>query len=242
MVKENVSSKFIAAFLAITIGMSLVSLATNENLISVTYGYGYSYGISDNNSETGADFGKIDLKIKNGDLTGKKTTTKKKVTLKFEDVDNQVTYFKISRNDDFGHARWEKIDDSIKLNLEREKSGKVKFYVKFKDGSGNESKTLSQTIYYKPVVKNKLETSQDNVKFGDILTQKGKGFKKNANVLVYFTKADGSYYSPTVVKTDNKGNFILTYNVNKSVGTYAWYAVNELSGRKSKISTYTIVR
>ena len=59
--------------------------------------------------------------------------------------------------------------------------------------------------------------------------------------MLYFERAGGKgFYPPKPIKTDAKGNFSLTYVVNKPAGNYRWYAVEPKTGRKSKRMTYTV--
>lgn len=88
----------------------------------------------------------------------------------------------------------------------------------------------------------RLKNSQKSVEKGAILLQSGKGFKKNSKIRLYFSKPDGTFYPPIIVKTDNKGKFSIKYLAAKPAGKYKWYAVIPSSGKKTKISSYTIVK
>lgn len=88
----------------------------------------------------------------------------------------------------------------------------------------------------------RLKNSQNSVRKGEILTQSGKGFKKNSKIRLYFSKSDGSFYPPVTIKTDGDGKFSIKYLVTKPEGTYKWYAVTPSSGKKTKTSTYKIVK
>jgi hypothetical protein len=90
--------------------------------------------------------------------------------------------------------------------------------------------------------KKSLKNSQKSVKKGAILVQSGKGFKKNSKLRVYFSKPDGTFYPPVIVKTNSKGKFSIKYLATKPVGTYKWYAVVPASGKKTKVSSYAIVK
>lgn len=88
----------------------------------------------------------------------------------------------------------------------------------------------------------RLKNSKNIVRRGEILTQSGTGFKKNSKVLLYFSKPDGTFYPPVIVKTNSKGNFRTNYLVAKPAGTYKWYAVGYTTGKKTNTSSYTVVR
>ncbi|MDX9912980.1 MAG: hypothetical protein RBS77_00145 [Candidatus Moranbacteria bacterium] len=90
--------------------------------------------------------------------------------------------------------------------------------------------------------KKRLKNSQNSVKKGEILVQSGKGFKKNSKLRLYFSKPDGTFYPPVIVKTDSKGKFSVKYLANKPAGKYKWYAVVPTSGKKIQASSYTIVK
>ncbi|HBI16786.1 MAG: hypothetical protein UR60_C0035G0003 [Candidatus Moranbacteria bacterium GW2011_GWF2_34_56] len=90
--------------------------------------------------------------------------------------------------------------------------------------------------------KKDLKISQKSVKRGEILVQSGKGFKKNSKLRLYFSKSDGTFYPPVTVKTNSEGKFSVRYLATKPAGTYKWYAVVPASGKKTKISSYKIVK
>lgn len=90
--------------------------------------------------------------------------------------------------------------------------------------------------------KKRIKNSSNKVRKGEVLVQSGKGFKKNSKVRLYFSKPDGTFYPPVIVKTDNKGRFIVNYLVTKPEGKYKWYAVIPSSGKKTAVSTYRIVK
>jgi len=88
----------------------------------------------------------------------------------------------------------------------------------------------------------RLKNSRNSVKKGDTLIQSGKGFKKNSKLMVYFSKPDGTFYPPVNIKTDGDGKFNIKYLVTKPAGKYKWYVVIPSSGKKTKVSSYTIVK
>lgn len=106
---------------------------------------------------------------------------------------------------------------------------KISFSVKEKDSDKEEKKE-----------KRKITNSQSSISRGQILVQNGKRFSKNADVLLYFSKAGGGYYPPMKVKTSADGKFSVFYKVNKSVGKYNWYAIDTKTGRKSNVKAYTV--
>ncbi|EKE21875.1 MAG: hypothetical protein ACD_7C00099G0007 [uncultured bacterium] len=117
------------------------------------------------------------------------------------------------------------------------------------DSTKNNTIQITETASEKKPSKKKdkkekkhLKISQKSVKKGEILVQSGKGFKKNSKLRLYFSKPDGTFYPPVIVKTDSKGKFSVKYLATKPAGTYKWYAVVPASGKKTKISSYKIVR
>lgn len=96
----------------------------------------------------------------------------------------------------------------------------------------------SEKKYEKP--KKVLKQGTSVVARGEILTQSGRRFVKNGHVWLFFQRADGTYYQPLMVKTDAKGDFSVSYRVNKPAGVYKWYAVEERTGRKTPKRTYTV--
>jgi Ni/Co efflux regulator RcnB len=139
--------------------------------------------------------------------------------------------------------------------------GSYSYYVRCVDGSAN-ANTTDYTISFSvaataPVVNQdddddddsddeeevkprKLTNSKKNLKRGEILTQRGKKFTKKSMVALYFSKANGTYYAPMMVKTTNTGSFMVKYRVNKPAGKYSWYAVDSKTGKKSKVITYMV--
>ncbi|MDD5083568.1 MAG: hypothetical protein PHT88_01345 [Candidatus Moranbacteria bacterium] len=87
-----------------------------------------------------------------------------------------------------------------------------------------------------------IKVSSKIVKRGDTLVQSGKYFAKNRSVALYFSKSDGGYYAPVIVRTNKQGTFSLNYKANKAPGSYSWYAVDLKTGGKSPKSSYRIVQ
>lgn len=87
-----------------------------------------------------------------------------------------------------------------------------------------------------------IKISKKQVKKGDLLVQSGKYFSKKAIIALYFSKSDGGYYAPVMVRTNKEGKFSVNYKVNKAQGSYKWYAVDVKSGGQTKTSTYKIVK
>lgn len=86
----------------------------------------------------------------------------------------------------------------------------------------------------------KITESKKTVRRGDFLIQRGMNFSKNSTVALYFSKPNGTYYKPVMVKARSSGSFMVKYRVTKSAGKYKWYAVNTKTGWKSKVLTYTV--
>ncbi len=165
----------------------------------------------------------------------KPNKTEAKIT--FDKVDGAIAYM-VSKNKDFDGEQWKPMENSVKVKLKK-KSGKQKFYIKFKDSDGTESKVYTKTFEYKSK-KIKIKNSSKNVKYGDVLIQSGKHFSKNGDVLLYFSKSGGGYYAPQLVRTDKEGNFSVSYKVTKGRGTYTWYAVDKKTNKKTKTISYEV--
>lgn len=75
---------------------------------------------------------------------------------------------------------------------------------------------------------------------GGFIVQSGKDFKKRRHLALYFSRPDGSYYPPVDVKTDARGRFKISYRVTKPAGKYKWYAKDTVSGKKTKVTRYTV--
>ncbi len=75
---------------------------------------------------------------------------------------------------------------------------------------------------------------------GDLLVQRGKRFSKKSYVALYVEKAIGTYYPPIMIRTDKRGNFTVTYSVNKPAGTYKWYILDIKKDKKSKVLRYRV--
>lgn len=100
------------------------------------------------------------------------------------------------------------------------------------DGGGSHKK--------KKVSPRKITNSVKSVHRGGTLTQRGKKFSKNSLVALYFSKPNGTYYPPMMVKTSGSGAFMIKYRVTKPAGKYSWYVVDTKTGKKSKVMTYTV--
>ncbi len=177
-------------------------------------------------------------KVKFRDGSGSsKTTSKTKIALDFSGIDN-ATEFIISRSADFSGASWQTIDDSANVTIKK-KSGKQKFYIKFRDADGVESQIFTKTLQYS-VSKRVLKVSKSRVSKGEILVESGKNFSKNSEVVLYFSKPGGGYYPPKTVTTSKKGAFSVSYRVNNPPGSYDWYAFDKKTNKTTKKLKYTI--
>lgn len=122
------------------------------------------------------------------------------------------------------------------------------YFVKCMDSEGNknlsdykiEFSIKSDSKKEEKRTKRKISNSKSSVRRGETFVQSGKRFSKNAEVLLYFSKQGGGYYSPMKVKTSSSGKFSVSYKVNKSPGKYSWYALDSATGKKSKSKTYTV--
>ena len=112
----------------------------------------------------------------------------------------------------------------------------VSFHVKKSSSSSSSNGSSSK----KETSSRHINNSSSSISRGQILIQSGKGFSKNSSVALYFTRLDGSYYSPQIIRTTSTGSFSVSYRVSKPAGTYKWYVVNVKTGWKSAIKTYTI--
>lgn len=92
----------------------------------------------------------------------------------------------------------------------------------------------------KPAPKRSISNRPKVVSRGQMLVQSGKRFSKSSNVAVYFSRPQGGYYNPQIVKTNRAGKFNIVYKVNKPAGKYGWYAVDLKTGRKSKTIVYRV--
>lgn len=165
-------------------------------------------------------------------------TSRDKVKIKFHGTGNTVD-FMVSRNRDFDGAKWQSVKTGVSVKIKK-KSGKQRFYVRFRDVYGNISKTYSKSVEYVPEERRIIKNSKKNVSQGEKLLQSGKKFSKNATVWLYFSRPDGGYYPKVVIPTDKYGNFSVSYTVNKPKGTHKWYAIDGKSGKKSDTISYTV--
>lgn len=102
------------------------------------------------------------------------------------------------------------------------------------DGDGDHHKKK------KKVAPRTITNSVKSVSRGGSLIQRGKKFSKNSIVKLYFSKPNGQYYPPMLMKTNGSGAFMLKYRVTKPAGKYSWYVVDTKTGRQSKVITYTV--
>lgn len=92
----------------------------------------------------------------------------------------------------------------------------------------------------KKVAPRTITNSVKSVSRGGSLIQRGKKFSQNSIVKLYFSKPNGQYYPPMLVKTNGSGAFMLKYRVTKPAGKYSWYVVDTKTGRQSKVINYTV--
>jgi hypothetical protein len=165
-----------------------------------------------------------------------KKTYRKEVKLKFDNVDD-ASFYMLSRDSDFSGKGWEDIDETVKVKVKNE-SKKQSFYVKFKTFEGIVSDTFEKTLCF--FKKEEIKNSKNTISRGNKLVQSGKNFGKNEKVALYFSKPDGTYYDPMIIKTDSKGDFSTSYIVNKPSGIYHWYAKDINSGKTTDKLRYKI--
>jgi hypothetical protein len=124
-------------------------------------------------------------------------------------------------------------DSSLNVNTD---DYVISFYIEGKSDSDSDSKKETEKKK-----KRKLYINPRKVYNGQVLHESGRRFSKNSSVALYFSKPDGSFYPPKIVKTDSSGKFAITYLVkNKPAGKYKWYAVDLKTGKRSKNSVYRI--
>jgi hypothetical protein len=85
----------------------------------------------------------------------------------------------------------------------------------------------------KTITLSSLHDSPNVVSRWMTLTQSGKNFPKRRTLLLYFSRPDGTYYSPMQVRTNREGTFSIQYRVTKPPGKYKWYAKDPVSGKKT---------
>lgn len=107
------------------------------------------------------------------------------------------------------------------------------------DDDDNDSKNHSSKKKKKTSPR-KITNSKKTIKYGLILTQRGKKFSKNSLVKLYFSKPGGGYYAPQTIKTSSSGGFMLKYRVLKPKGRYGWYALDTKTGKKSRTIYYKV--
>lgn len=182
------------------------------------------------------DFGELKVKFDKDDVDDGKTS-KDKVEIKFSHTDN-IAEYKVSSDKNFSNNDWKGMKSKIKVKIKTDDGKKQKFNFIFKDNEGNISDTYTLKVEYQQ--QRKIRDFKKTVKRWEVLHQTGKRFKKNSEVKIYFSRPDGTYYAPVIVKTDKKGTFALDYLVRKPSGTYTWYAVDS-NGKKSNKARYKII-
>ncbi|MBI4849602.1 MAG: right-handed parallel beta-helix repeat-containing protein [Nitrospirae bacterium] len=77
---------------------------------------------------------------------------------------------------------------------------------------------------------------------GTTFSQSGSGFFPNSTATLHFRKPDGTEFPTQIVNTDSSGNFSISYTapLNKEVGTYTWWAIDNTTGKRSNDVSYTI--
>jgi hypothetical protein len=188
------------------------------------------------------DFSKLDIKF-DKDYVKNKKALKEKVKFHFKNTEG-IAYYRASTYKELDSYSWKPMADSVKLEIDewnKEKGEKQKFYFQFQAKNGAKSDVESKKVTYHPKEKRAIKQSSKKVRKGEILIQKGKRFKKNRDVALYFSKPGGGYYEPMIVRTNRDGVFEVQYVVNKPVGEYKWYAKQLSTGKKSEVLKYKIV-
>jgi uncharacterized repeat protein (TIGR01451 family) len=79
---------------------------------------------------------------------------------------------------------------------------------------------------------------------GTMFVQWGTGFTPNGTATLHFKKPDGTEYPTQTIPLDNIGHFEIPYTtpVDKPLGTYMWWAIDDTNGNKSNEVSYVVQR
>lgn len=106
------------------------------------------------------------------------------------------------------------------------------------------NQVLQQACVFQSVLNNNLIVrSVKTVKRGAALAQSGSGFSVNSDVTMYMykrTKPAATFLPSKSALTDEQGNFSLTVNAPLSRGTYYYYAVDEATGKRSRLGNIKV--
>lgn len=106
------------------------------------------------------------------------------------------------------------------------------------DASGKDSNTVNYTITVNP----KIAQSPMSGPPGTIFDDWGTNFTPYGTTTLHFRKPDGSEYPTERLNLDSGGNFEKFYpaSLDKPLGNYTWWAIDDATGKKSNEVTYTI--
>lgn len=92
------------------------------------------------------------------------------------------------------------------------------------------------------VVSPQLSVSPVSGGRGTTFSQPGQGFTPNATATVYYRKPDGTTYPPVRQPTDGQGRYMRQWMPGPQalVGTYQAWAVDDRTGRQSRVISYTV--
>jgi hypothetical protein len=190
-----------------------------------------TYDVTTNELKITADFSKIDISSE---------IDNQEARINFDNFLN-ITQYRISKDDNFEGDKWEEMSDHASMSLDG-KSGKITYYVQFKDAGGSESDVYKENVNYTP--NRYIKNSRSRLSNGQTLIQSGKKFSKDSIVWLYFSDVNGNFdlNNPKKIKveTSHSGSFSVNYVVNKAAGKYKWHAVDEKTGKVTKNISYTI--
>ncbi|MEI6587470.1 MAG: FN3 associated domain-containing protein [Candidatus Moraniibacteriota bacterium] len=166
-------------------------------------------------------------------------TNKEKIAIKFKNIAD-ATKFIVSHHRNFSGADWKSIKDKVTIRFDNSEKIKRTYYVKFSTVDGRESQVFKKSVAFTPDPLRIIKNSKHIVRRGEVFSQSGKAFSKDALLFLYFSKPGGGFYAPVPITTDKKGTFDMQYDCHKPIGTYNWYAVDVKTGKKSKTINYLV--
>lgn len=85
-----------------------------------------------------------------------------------------------------------------------------------------------------------ISNSKSKFKIGQVLVQKGKKFTPNGLVRIYSARPGGIVYSARTIRANASGGFSASLVVGRTKGSYSWYAVDAITGKKSKTIKFKV--
>jgi hypothetical protein len=115
------------------------------------------------------------------------------------------------------------------------------YSVKIKNSNGRISNAVNIVVTAPaPTISPNVSMSPPSGSVGTTFTETGRGFTSNATATLYGRRPDGSVWQITTVTTDSSGAFYHTWTAQTPGNNFAWWAVDNPTGKKSNEIIYNV--